>query len=450
MTTQRLADDDVPRPVAEGSEAGTTAPDPALAPWSPAKRVGFRLVCAYLVLYNFPFPLSAFPFLAKVTKPYEHAWELIVPWVGAHVLHLSKPITVLPSGSGDTTFNYVQLFCYVVIALLAAAVWSVLDRRRTNYVVARDRLRIYVRYALATTMLGYGAYKVIKSQFPDPSLDRLITPYGQFSPMGVLWSFMGYSYAYNLFTGMGEMVGAALLFFRKTTSLGAALLISVLANVVLLNFAYDVPVKLYSAHLLLMSAYLIAPDARRLFDVLVHNRAVGPVKFVPAASGRWRGARLVIKPLFCVFAILWPLKGSREQGQMMADMVTKTPLYGIYDVERFERNGLAVPPLTTDSTRWRQVVISCPQCFAARLMNDDRRRFRLDADTTGHSFTLTLRTDTAKHWPMAYAKGDSGSLTINGTMGADSLHLVLRRVDHTKFLLVNRGYHWVNEFPFNR
>jgi hypothetical protein len=25
-----------------------------------------------------------------------------------------------------------------------------------------------------------------------------------------------------------------------------------------------------------------------------------------------------------------------------------------------------------------------------------------------------------------------------------------RRVDHTQFLLISRGFHWVQEFPFNR
>jgi len=30
------------------------------------------------------------------------------------------------------------------------------------------------------------------------------------------------------------------------------------------------------------------------------------------------------------------------------------------------------------------------------------------------------------------------------------LHMHLRLVDHKKFLLVSRGFHWIQEHPFNR
>src|SRR5947199_1204250 len=105
-------------------------------------------------------------------------------------------------------------------------------------------------------MLSFGAYKVIKSQFPAPSLDRLLEPYGDSSPMGLLWTFMGASKAYTIFGGFAEMLGGALLTVRRTTLLGALVCIGVITNIVMLNFSYDVPVKLYSTHLLLMAIFL--------------------------------------------------------------------------------------------------------------------------------------------------------------------------------------------------
>jgi hypothetical protein len=41
-------------------------------------------------------------------------------------------------------------------------------------------------------------------------------------------------------------------------------------------------------------------------------------------------------------------------------------------------------------------------------------------------------------------------LQLDGTFGGDSLHLRLHRVDENRFLLLSRGYHWINELPFNR
>jgi hypothetical protein len=39
---------------------------------------------------------------------------------------------------------------------------------------------------------------------------------------------------------------------------------------------------------------------------------------------------------------------------------------------------------------------------------------------------------------------------LSGKFGADSLVMRLRRLDENKFLLMNRGYHWIQEQPFNR
>jgi hypothetical protein len=32
----------------------------------------------------------------------------------------------------------------------------------------------------------------------------------------------------------------------------------------------------------------------------------------------------------------------------------------------------------------------------------------------------------------------------------DKVHMQLQLVDRKTFLLVNRGFHWVQEYPFNR
>jgi len=63
-------------------------------------------------------------------------------------------------------------------------------------------------------------------------------------------TFMGASTPYNVFTGASEMLAGVLLFFPTTTLLGALLAMAVMTQVVALNFCYDVPVKLFSTHLL--------------------------------------------------------------------------------------------------------------------------------------------------------------------------------------------------------
>jgi hypothetical protein len=51
-------------------------------------------------------------------------------------------------------------------------------------------------------------------------------------------------------------------------------------NVVMFNFSYDIPVKLFSLNLLAMALFLAAPEVRTLADLLVPNRPTLPANFL--------------------------------------------------------------------------------------------------------------------------------------------------------------------------
>ena len=432
---------------APGIYTPASAPTPA---WSAARRIAFRFVFAYLVLYNLPFPIGGLPLTDTMKGWYDRIWHAAVPWFAAHVLHLARPITIFSNGSGDTTYDYVLVLVVALLATVATAVWSLLDRRTKAYPRLELGLRVYVRYVLAYALLGYGAFKVIQTQFPYPSLDRLVEPYGDFSPMGVVSSWMGISYAYNLFAGLAEMVSGFLLFFRRTVMLGGLLAIAVMSNVVMINFAFDVPVKLFSSHLLLMAIFLVAPDARRLIDACVMNRGMRSADLGAVfATRRMRVTGAVAKTLFVLAGVISPLWMSRSFRRQLA---VRPPLYGIWEVDSFMRGREALPALVGDSVRWRRIVFSYPGAASVRLLNDSTRGYRVTADTVRHTLMLSLRRDSSFKLPLAYARGgpDSDSLRLEGMLAGDSLHVRLHRLDETRFLLVSRGYHWINEFPLNR
>jgi len=418
--------------------------------WTIATRLGFRFVFAYLVLYNFPFPIGGLPLTDPMKAWYDKLWHLVVPSFAAHVLHLAKPITVFSNGSGDTTYDYVLVLVFALLSAAATLVWSLLDRRTTSHPRLAFGLRVYVRYVLAYALLSYGAFKVIQTQFPYPALDRMVEPFGEFSPMGVVWSWMGISYAYNLFAGLAEMTSGILLFFRRTVMLGALLGIAVLSNVVVINFAFDVPVKLYSSHLLLMAVFLVAPDARRLVGACVMNRGMTAADLGAAfATRRMRMAGAVAKTCFVLAGVLAPLWTSQSFRRQIAE---RPPLYGIWEVDSFVRGHEALPALVGDSVRWRRLVFSYPGGASVRLLNDSTRGYRVTADTVKHTLVLSSRRDSSFKLPLAYARGGArnDSLRLDGIVKGDSLHVRLHRLDESKFLLVSRGYHWINEFPLNR
>jgi hypothetical protein len=406
--------------------------------WNVAQKIAFRFFFVYFLLYLTPFEI----------------WNGIVPWVGEAILALPDPITIFPNGSGDTTFNYVQLLCFAGIAVVAAGIWSVVDRSRPNYNTLLYWLVVLLRYYLAFTMFAYGFAKIFKTQFPSPSLLRLLQPYGQSSPMGLAWTFMGYSEGYNWFTGLGEVIGGGLLLFRRTTALGAIILLVVISNIVAINFCFDVPVKLFSMNLLLMTLFILAAEGKRLIYVLVLNRPAPALDLTPfRTSRRWRAGRIVVKTLVVGLLLYQKSVDGFNTGKEWGDKSPKPPLYGLYQVETFALNGDTLAPLLTDSVRWRHVIIDGYKRYSSltvQLMNDIQRGYVFKPDTLKSEAILSAYTDTASKYRVTYIRPDTNSIIIRGVFERDSIYAHLKRQDPNQFLLVNRGFHWINEYPLNR
>jgi hypothetical protein len=452
-------------------QAAQTAPavildsqEAALPEWSLLKCIVFRFVCSYLMLYNLPMMghvnlLEAIPGVPWFSEKYIRVWHAIVPWVAIHVFHLSGPVTVYPAvnGSGDTTLDYVEDLCLVAAALLATVVWSLIDFKRRDYRRIHFYLRVYVRYAISFTLFGYGFAKVFPTQFIFPTLSRLVEPLGEFSPMGLLWNFMGYSTAYIIFSGLAEVTGATLLLFCRTAPLGAMTSAAVLLNVVMLNFCYDVPVKLYSLNLLLMAIFLMVPDLGRLANLLVLNRPTSAAELAaPLFEVRWIKPRwmkigaIAFKVLFVGYFLYGTIKGGWEGYKGYVLNRPKAPIYGLYEVESFNRAGQELAPLTTDATRWRRVAIQSPTAFTVRMMDDSAHVFSTEYDPAKNTVTISGDPDKSKKNAFAYSWPDSEHVVLQGTLISDPVVVKLKRVDPSKFLLVNRGFHWINERPFNR
>jgi hypothetical protein len=423
----------------------------AAAPaWGPVKRILFRFAFSYLVLYllsTFLGLLAYIPYGGVVVGWYYQLWSALVPWVGKHLFQAAA--TIHPTGSGDTMFSWVEIFCYLALAVLAALVWTVVDRKRTHYARLYEWLRVYVRLGLGMTMISYGAFKVIPSQFPQPSLDRLLQSFGDSSPMGILWTFMGASAPYTIFAGLAEFAGGALLLFRRTMRLGALVCIAAMTNVVLLNFCYDVPVKQYSSHLLAMAVFLAAPDLRRLADLLVFQRAVPAIADPPLFRRRWmRRAALALEAVFLLAYSAYMLNVSYEQYREYHD-VAGLPLHGIWAVDELAVDGQAWPLAVTDDSRWRYVVFDYSNLFSILLMNNSRQRYFLALDAGKRTLALTRRDDPAWKASLSYQQPAPGRLTLEGALDGEKVRASLHRIDEPRFPLHTRGFHWVNEYPFN-
>jgi hypothetical protein len=436
----------------------TMAPEPvrthelasASPAWGPVKRFLLRFGFVYFLLLMMPFVVSVLPFGRPVVRPYEALWESVGTSVGRQVFGVEVQILEI-NGSGDTTYDYVRTFCHLVLAVLLGLLWTVLDRKRSRDPRLYEWFRVFLRLSLAMAMIVYGTVKLIPTQFGPIPLYRLLQPFGETSPMGLLWGFMAVSPAYTAFSGAAETLGGLLLIPRRTTLLGALVSAAVLTQVVMLNFCYDVPVKLFSSNLLVIALLIAAPDLRRLAGVFLFNRPVEPVEMHPLfASRRLNRIAAAVWAIGLAGYTVYSLYGAHQVNKESGFLAPKPPLYGVWEVEELIEDGVVRPPLLTDGERWRRWFFEEAGYVRIQRMKGSRPGFyEIEQDSAKKTFTLQEYRDPRKKHVLSYRRPKPEILVMDGKFEGRKVRARLRRMD-SELLLTSRGFHWINERPFNR
>jgi hypothetical protein len=414
-------------------------------------RIAFRFSFLYWLLYIVPsagavslFDLFPFGGIGDKLATW-FAWPLaqLAHVVGVHVFHLSgEGADWHPTGSGDTAMQYTLVFCIAVIAVVGTIVWSAIEERRggkREYRTAYAWLRLALRITLAITLLGYGFAKIYPGQFGlGPGLAALNETYGQSSPMHLLWFFMGFSRPYAIFGGLMEAIPGVLLLFERTETIGALGAAAVMMNVAIMNFCYDVPVKLYSTHLLVMSLFLLLPDFKPMWEFFVRRRrvALGGV-WVPRAERRpLRIARRVAFGLVC-FLCVWVNVLGGYMGR--ARPHERAPLYGVWKVDHSTGWPSPIRPM--------QITLESPGYARWKTEDGDLRRFPVQYDVAQRAMRFpAVSPNTALNW----SQDAAGETSLQGQWMGFPVTLSMHRIDPDAYLLTSRGFHWVQEEPFNR
>ena len=146
----------------------------ATASWPPAKKFLFRFFFVYFFIYCFPFPIDAFEFTKPVAQPFYQFLDWLIPYCAEKWFHLhATPAFPMFDKMDDSNYGLVFLYLNVIISLVVAITWSLMDQRNKNYEKLYQWLRLYLRYYLAAYLFGYGFVKVFPSQFQAISASRL-------------------------------------------------------------------------------------------------------------------------------------------------------------------------------------------------------------------------------------------------------------------------------------
>jgi hypothetical protein len=211
--------------------------------------------------------------------------------------------------------------------------------------------------------------------------------------LDVLWNQVGVSLPYQALLGAAEVLGAVLLFIPKTRIAGAILVMVDIALVFVMDLCFGVYVRTLSGHLLLMSLLLLAPEAQRLVNVLLLDRPAGistaPYPFHTRRSRRIAaGAQMLLGIWVCTAFVPMSVDYWREQHP------SESPVYGIWTVTGFTRDGIDVPPLTTDRTRWRKLIFDEPGWATYQRMDDSLVDVQATIDVAAHRIELSDQSDT--------------------------------------------------------
>lgn len=425
--------------------------------WPLWRRVLFRFFFLYLLLQVAPWDwLYAVPGLSWIPRTAGHVTDRAVHLANDHVFHVRETLVAV-NGSGDTSWAWTYLWLSLSLAVIGCVVWSLADRRTPSYPRMGYWLRTLVRYYIAIAALSYGIIKLFLLQMPFPSLSQLATPLGDLLPMRLSWLFIGYSAKYQFFSGAMETVAGLLLLYRPTVTLGLFAATGAFLNVVMINMSYDVPVKLYASHLLLACLFLLAWDARRLFTVLVLNRAApGTRAYEPYFSGprqRWaaRGVKLAAVVLFLLMPLQrgWTAFGARRTPPVAGPFAP-----GVYDVRTYVLDGDTIPAGGADPLRWRDVIFDTDRAGSVgttdTLFWQRYRRgyfnYRTDPeDGTAVVWKRSAAFDSTYLFTMRYEVPDSATIRLWTMVHDDSLFVELVRTDR-HFQLAERQFHWLSEY----
>jgi hypothetical protein len=247
------------------------------------------------------------------------------------------------------------------------------------------------------------------------------------------------------------MLAGILLVIPRTTTLGALICLADMIQVFTLNMTYDVPVKLFSFHLILMALFLLTPEFSRLANFFIFNRTAAPSTQPPLfRTPRANRIALAAQLVFGLWLLGMNIYSSWTGWSIYGGGSPKSPLYGIWNVDQFSVDGQPRPPLLNDNDRWRRAIFENPQRMSFQRMDDSFTGYGVSINANDKTLTLTKNDDKTWKATFNFQRAAQDQLTLDGRMDGHQIHMQLKLLDRKKFLLVNRGFHWIQEYPFNR
>jgi hypothetical protein len=384
----------------------------------------FRTYCLYLILY--------FLFISDFALNYRVLWHVNAPFKylsDSLGLFLNK-VFFNPNFKEirfwDSYWTYSKLLAFLVIALILASVWTFADKAkgaRKHFVY----MHAFSRYYLFITMLIFGLWKIFGNQIVIyPHL--FFQPMDLYQPQFVIWAAMAASKSYPIFGGILEVVASFLLLFRKTTTLGALIALSLLVNILVLDIGFDTPIKVFVIHFLLFDLLILWPDIIKLFRLFILRQSA-TLSFIPPVIGnkKFQGLGYMLKVLVIGIAIIPQLITNLKWNYRDKHSPFKE-LVGIHEIDTSNRTRAGISTKLNNPKMWIKFSIEQGGRFYALFPDGSVSDYTLELDTLKKIIKITSW-DSSFNGKLHYRNIDSANWLFEGTNGLDSLRFITRQID---------------------
>lgn len=406
--------------------------------WTNFEKIAFRF--AFILILSFILIMNngAYPGFVIVTKPLISFFHFLTPWFAKNVLNYNYDYNIFTNGSSDTSYDWISLLIILLLAIIGGTIWSLLDKNRKNYNVLYYWLSVLIRYYIAFILIYYGGIKLIHAQMPPPSLNKLMQPLHEFSPMGLAWTFLGFSKGYNIFMGIVEVL-AVLLLFRKTVAIGALITMITSINIMAMNYFFDVPVKVLSTALFLLSLFLLLPNIRILYSFFVLGKTA-ELQTIPKPIFRksWINKSLIgLKIIIIAFYFISQFFLLKSRLVMISEIYKKSSINGVFKVD------LQGKSLKTIPSHWRYIIFEFEGNAVVRDTDykADYKEYVLDEKT---------KEITINNFKLHYLIQENGDIILTKTFPTGTEEIKLIKQKKEDFELLKRDFNLIQEYPYNR
>ncbi len=368
-------------------------------------------------------------------------------WLDKHFYHIGfqpgKDLTFLADGR----FGFVLTITLFILSALVTVAWSWADRKKASYNKLHYWFRMYLAYYLFLAMLIYAFEKIIPTQMQFPSAEALLTPLGEKNGFAMVWDFIGSRPAYGIFTGVCVLIGSLLFLFRRTRVFGSLFMTTVLVNVVCFNVFYNVPVKILSIQLLVITLFLLVPYVPKLVQFFYYWKPVSLAERKYVLTTKWKkyllAACLLLIPSWCTFVTV------KKTLQFQKDIAKNTKEQQLYNITAFISEKDTLLPLMTDTLRWKRLFFTNyrrDKYAVIYNMKDDKDYYGYTWDSAKKTITF-IPDDTTKKYVFHYSIPAKNKLNIVGKWnGGRNLDISLDKFYTDSMQLITEKIRWIQKY----